>query len=112
VALRGVDFRTFIYAGVLSMSVLFTAIFPGRIYCAFQEIVILCPAGLAGVHRDPILILTVIAELPLLIFTLIAFGVMTAARTGRVTRHRRGDGRRTAGDGDRGVPAHRVSPRR
>jgi ABC-2 type transport system permease protein len=27
--LPGVDFRTFIYAGVLSMSVLFTAIFSG-----------------------------------------------------------------------------------
>jgi hypothetical protein len=44
------------------------------LYCAFRGIVILCLAGLAGVPCNPILILTVIAELLLLIFTLTAFG--------------------------------------
>ena len=125
----GVDFRTFIHPGVLSMSVLFTAIFSaasiawnrefgflremlvapvsrsaivigkclgGATVSTFQGIVILCLPGLAGVPDNPILIMTVIGELLLLSFP-----------SGRATRHRRGHRRRTARDGDRGVPAHR-----
>jgi len=52
----------------------------GATVSTFQGIVILCLAGLAGVPCNPILILTVIGELPLLSFTLTAFDVMMAAR--------------------------------
>jgi ABC-2 type transport system permease protein len=51
---------------------------------AFQGIVILCLAGLAGVPCNPVLILTVIGKLLLLSFTLTAFGVMMAARIAQI----------------------------
>jgi hypothetical protein len=55
----------------------------GATVSTFQGIVILAPAGLAHVPYDPILPLTVIGGLPLLSFTLTAFGVMMAARAPR-----------------------------
>jgi len=109
----GVDFRTFIYPGVLAMSVLFTAIFSaasivwdrefgflremlvapvrrwaivvgkclgGATVATFQGLIFLALAGVAHVPYDPVLMLTLIAELLLLSFTLTAFGVMMAAR--------------------------------
>ena len=109
----GVDFRTFIYPGVLAMSVLFTAIFSaasivwdrefgflremlvapvrrwaivvgkclgGATVATFQGIIFLALAGVAHVPYDPVLLLTLVAELLLLSFTLTAFGVMMAAR--------------------------------
>jgi ABC-2 type transport system permease protein len=109
----GVNFRTFIYPGVLAMSVLFTAIFSaasvvwdrefgflremlvapvsraslvigkclgGATVSAFQGVVILALAGLAGVPYNPVLIITLIGEMLLLAFTLTAFGVMIAGR--------------------------------
>ena len=87
----GVDFKTFIYPGVLAMSVLFTAIFSaasivigkclgGATIATMQGIIILALAGLAGVPYDPVLMLILIGEMLLLAFTLTAFGVMMAAR--------------------------------
>ena len=109
----GVDFRTFIYPGVLAMSVLFTAIFSaasivwdrefgflremlvapvrrwsivvgktlgGATVATFQGIIFLALAGVAHVPYNPVLLLTLVAELLLLSFTLTAFGVMMAAR--------------------------------
>ena len=109
----GVNFRTFMYPGVLAMSVLFTAIFSaasivwdrefgflremlvapvsrgaivvgkclgGATVSAFQGVVILVLAGLAGVPYNPVLIITLIGEMLLLAFTLTAFGVMIAGR--------------------------------
>ena len=109
----GVDFRTFIYPGVLAMSVLFTAIFSaasivwdrefgflremlvapvrrwaivvgkclgGATVATFQGLIFLALAGVAHVPYDPVLLLTLVAELLLLSFTLTAFGVMMAAR--------------------------------
>ena len=109
----GVNFRTFMYPGVLAMSVLFTAIFSaasivwdrefgflremlvapvsrgaivvgkclgGATVSAFQGVVILALAGLAGVPYNPVLMITLIGEMLLLAFTLTAFGVMIAGR--------------------------------
>ena len=109
----GVDFQTFIYPGVLAMSVLFTAIFSaasivwdrefgflremlvapvrrwaivvgkclgGATVATFQGLIFLALAGVAHVPYDPVLLLTLVAELLLLSFTLTAFGVMMAAR--------------------------------
>jgi len=109
----GVDFKTFIYPGVLAMSVLFTAIFSaasivwdrefgflremlvapvrrwaivvgkclgGATVATFQGLIFLALAGVAHVPYDPVLLLTLVAELLLLSFTLTAFGVMMAAR--------------------------------
>jgi ABC-2 type transport system permease protein len=109
----GVNFRTFIYPGVLAMSVLFTAIFSaasvvwdrefgflremlvapvsraaivtgkclgGATVSAFQGVVVLALAGLAGVPYNPVLFIILIGQMLLLAFTLTAFGVMVAGR--------------------------------
>src|SRR5579875_3276452 len=103
----GLSFKTFIYPGVLAMSVLFTAIVSAREFgflreilvapvsrasivigkclggasiATFQGILILILAGLADVPYNPLLLLTLVGELLLLSFTLTAFGVMMAAR--------------------------------
>jgi daunorubicin resistance ABC transporter membrane protein len=109
----GVSFKSFIYPGVLAMSVMFTAIFSaasivwdrefgflremlvapvsrsaivvGKIFggatiATFQGIIMLALAGLADVPYNPVLLLTLAAELFLLAFTLTSFGVMMAAR--------------------------------
>src|SRR6266480_326260 len=87
----GIDFKTFIYPGVLAMTVLFTAIFSaasivigkclgGATIATMQGIIVLALAGLAGVPYDPVLMLTLVGEMLLLAFTLTAFGVMMAAR--------------------------------
>ena len=109
----GVSFKSFIYPGVLAMSVLFTAIFSaasivwdrefgflremlvapvsrsaivtgkilgGATIATIQGIIMLALAGLADVPYNPVLLLTLAAELFLLAFTLTSFGVMMAAR--------------------------------
>ena len=109
----GVNLRTFMFPGVLSMATLFTAMFSagsivwdrefgflremlvapvrrstivigkclgGATVATFQGVIILCLAGLVGVPYSPGLILTLLAELLLLSFTITAFGVMAAAR--------------------------------
>ena len=52
----------------------------GATIATFQGIVMLALAGLADVPYDPVLMITLVAELLLLAFTLTAFGVMMAAR--------------------------------
>src|SRR5262252_465543 len=109
----GVSFKSFIYPGVLAMSVMFTAIFSaasivwdrefgflremlvapvsrsaivvgkilgGATIATLQGIIMLALAGLADVPYNPVLLLTLAAELFLLAFTLTSFGVMMAAR--------------------------------
>jgi ABC-2 type transport system permease protein len=112
-AAGGVDLRTFMFPGVLAMTVLFTAVFSaasivfdrefgflremlvapvsrtaivlgkclgGATVATLQGIMVLALAGLVGVPYDPVLLLTLVAEMLLLAFTLTAFGVMAAAR--------------------------------
>jgi ABC-2 type transport system permease protein len=52
----------------------------GATAATFQGVIVLCLAGLVGVPYDPGLILTLVAELLLLSFTLTALGVLLAAR--------------------------------
>ncbi|MGD9695934.1 MAG: ABC transporter permease [Thermoleophilia bacterium] len=52
----------------------------GATVAAIQGALILCLAGLVDVPYDPLLLLTLIGELILLSFLLVAFGVMCAAR--------------------------------
>src|SRR5216683_1290406 len=72
----GVSFKTFIYPGVLAMSVLFTAIFSAASIVWDREFGFLREILVAPVSRASI----VIGKLLLLSFTLTAFGVMMAAR--------------------------------
>jgi ABC-2 type transport system permease protein len=109
----GVNLRTFMFPGVLSMALLFTAAFSagsivwdrefgflremlvapvrrgaivigkclgGATVAAGQGLVFLSLAGLVHVPYSPVLLLTLVAELLLLAFTLTAFGLMAAAR--------------------------------
>jgi ABC-2 type transport system permease protein len=109
----GVNLRTFMFPGVLSMALLFTAAFSagsivwdrefgflremlvapvrrgaivigkclgGATVAAGQGVVFLTLAGLVHVPYTPVLMLTLVAELLLLAFTLTAFGLMAAAR--------------------------------
>ncbi|MGH3345259.1 MAG: ABC transporter permease [Carbonactinosporaceae bacterium] len=109
----GVDLRTFIFPGAVSMAVMFTSFFMaasivwdrefgflremlvapvrrsaivigkccgGATVAAMQGMIMLGLAGLVGVPYSPVLIVTLVAELLLLAFTLTAFGVMVAAR--------------------------------
>ena len=109
----GVNLRTFMFPGVLSMALLFTAAFSagsivwdrefgflremlvapvrrgaivigkclgGATVAAGQGVVFLSLAGLVHVPYAPVLMITLVAELLLLAFTLTAFGLMAAAR--------------------------------
>ena len=109
----GVNLRTFMFPGVLSMALLFTAAFSagsivwdrefgflremlvapvrrgaivigkclgGATVAAAQGVVFLTLAGLVHVPYSPVLMLTLVAELVLLAFTLTAFGLMAAVR--------------------------------
>jgi ABC-2 type transport system permease protein len=109
----GVNLRTFMFPGVLSMALLFTAAFSagsivwdrefgflremlvapvrrgaivigkclgGATVAAGQGVVFLTLAGLVHVPYTPVLMITLVAELLLLAFTLTAFGLMAAAR--------------------------------
>jgi len=112
-----VDYRTFIFPGVLGMTVLFTAIFSalsvvwdrefgflremlvapvrrsalvlgkclgGATIATFQGAVMLVFCGLVHVPYSLPLLLTLVAEMALLAFTLTAFGMVIAARMAQV----------------------------
>jgi len=112
-----IDYRTFIFPGVLGMTVLFTAIFSalsivwdrefgflremlvapvrrsalvlgkclgGATVATFQGCVMLIFCGLVHVPYSPALLLTLVAEMALLAFTLTAFGTVIAARMAQV----------------------------
>jgi ABC-2 type transport system permease protein len=107
------NFKTFLFPGVLGMSVLFTAMFSaasivwdrefgflremlvapisrgsivigkclgGATVATLQGMLILAMAGLVGVPYNSVLLITLIAEMALLSFTLTALGVVIAAR--------------------------------
>ncbi|GAA5086706.1 ABC-2 type transport system permease protein [Thermocatellispora tengchongensis] len=112
-AIPGLDFRTFMYPGMIAMTVISTAMFSagsivwdrefgflremlvapvsrgaivlgkclgGAIVATGQGVVILAMAGLVGVPYDPLLMVTLLAEMFLAAFTITAFGVTLAAR--------------------------------
>ncbi|GIH99271.1 ABC transporter permease [Planobispora takensis] len=112
-AIPGIDYRTFMYPGMIAMTVIMTAMFSagsivwdrefgflremlvapvsrgaivvgkclgGAVVAVGQGVVILAMAGLVGVPYDPVLMLTLLAEMFLAAFTITAFGVTLAAR--------------------------------
>ncbi|MBG0831025.1 ABC transporter permease [Planomonospora sp. ID67723] len=112
-AIPGIDYRTFMYPGMIAMTVIMTAMFSagsivwdrefgflremlvapvsrgaivvgkclgGALVAIGQGVVILALAGLVGVPYDPLLILTLLAEMFLAAFAITAFGVTLAAR--------------------------------
>jgi ABC-2 type transport system permease protein len=113
-AVPGIDFRQFMFSGMLIMAVLFTGMFSagsivydrefgflremlvapvrrgaivlgkclsGATIATSQGVVVICFAGVVGVPYHPVLILTLVAELLLLSFSLTALGVMMATVT-------------------------------
>ncbi len=113
----GFDFRTFMFPGVLAMTVLFTSIFSaisivwdrefgflremlvapvhrwtlvlgkclgGSTVATIQGTIMLLLAGLVGVPYNPVMLVTLLAEMALAAFALTAFGVMLAARLSQV----------------------------
>lgn len=109
----GLSFRTFMFPGVVAMTVLFPALFSagsivfdrefgflremlvapirrgsivvgkclgGATVAALQGALVLLLAGLVDVPYAPVMLLIVVAELMLLSFALVSFGVMAAAR--------------------------------
>lgn len=113
----GLDFRTFLFPGVLAMVVLFTSIFSavsivwdrefgfmremmvapvpraslavgkclgGATVATIQGAILLTLAGLVHVPYNPVLLITVLAEMALTAFTLTSFGVFTASRMQQV----------------------------
>ncbi|MFC4056945.1 ABC transporter permease [Planomonospora corallina] len=112
-AIPGVDYRTFMFPGMIAMTVIMTAMFSagsivwdrefgflremlvapvgrgaivageclgGAIVAVGQGVVILALGGLVGVPYDPVLMLTLLAEMFLAAFAVTAFGVTLAAR--------------------------------
>jgi ABC-2 type transport system permease protein len=112
-----VDYRTFLFPGVLAMAVLFTAIFSalsivwdrefgflremlvapvrrsalvlgkclgGATVATMQGVVMLLFAGFVHVPYSIPLLLTLVAEMALMAFTLTAFGTLIAARMAQV----------------------------
>jgi ABC-2 type transport system permease protein len=113
----GLDFRTFMFPGVLAMVVLFTSIFSavsivwdrefgfmremmvapvprsalvigkclgGATVATIQGTILLSLAGLVHVPYNPVLIVTLLAEMALTAFTLTSFGVFAASRMQQV----------------------------
>ncbi len=112
-AIPGIDYRTFMYPGMIAMTVIMTAMFSagsivwdrefgflremlvapvsrgaivvgkclgGALVAVGQGVVILALAGAVGVPYDPLLMVTLLAEMFLAAFTITAFGVTLAAR--------------------------------
>ena len=112
-ATDGVDLKTFIFPGVLVLSVMFTAMFSaisivwdrefgflremlvapvrrgsiivgkclgGATVATFQALIVLSLAGLVHVPYDPVMLLTLVAEMLLLGACLTAFGLVVASR--------------------------------
>jgi len=111
------NYRTFIFPGVLGMTILFTSIFSamsivwdrefgflremlvapvhrwtlvlgkclgGASVASIQGAIILALAGAVGVTYNPVMLLTLLAEMALTSLALTAFGVMLAARISQV----------------------------
>ena len=72
--------REMLVAPVSRSAIVVGKIFGGATIATFQGIIMLALAGLADVPYNPVLLLTLAAELFLLAFTLTSFGVMMAAR--------------------------------
>ncbi len=72
--------REMLVAPVSRSAIVIGKIFGGATIATFQGIIMLALAGLADVPYNPVLLLTLAAELFLLAFTLTSFGVMMAAR--------------------------------
>jgi ABC-2 type transport system permease protein len=72
--------REMLVAPVSRGSIVLGKCLGGATVAAFQGLMVLALCGLVGVPYSPTLLLTVMAELLLLAFTLTAFGVMMAAR--------------------------------
>lgn len=112
-AASDINFRTFMFPGVLAMAVLMPSLFAagsivfdrelgfmremlvgpihrgaivigkclgGATVAGLQGAVLLCMAGAVDLPYDPVMLATLLAELVLLSFTLVAVGVMAAAR--------------------------------
>ena len=112
-----VDFRTFMFPGVIAMTILFTAIFSavsivwdrefgflremlvapvrrgalvvgkcagGATVATMQGVIMLALAGLVHVPYSPIMLVTLMAEMPLTAFVLTALGVLVASRMQQV----------------------------
>ena len=72
--------REMLVAPVSRSAIVIGKIFGGATIATFQGIIMLALAGLADVPYNPVLLLTLAAELFLLAFTLTSFAVMMAAR--------------------------------
>jgi ABC-2 type transport system permease protein len=72
--------REMLVAPVARSAIVLGKAFGGATVATFQGIMVLALAGLVGVPYNPLLLLTLVAEMLLLAFTLTAFGVMAAAR--------------------------------
>jgi len=72
--------REMLVAPVSRSAIVIGKIFGGATIATLQGIIMLALAGLADVPYNPVLLLTLAAELFLLAFTLTSFGVMMAAR--------------------------------
>jgi ABC-2 type transport system permease protein len=72
--------REMLVAPVSRSAIVVGKILGGATIATFQGIIMLALAGLADVPYNPVLMLTLAAELFLLAFTLTSFGVMMAAR--------------------------------
>ena len=72
--------REMLVAPVSRSAIVIGKIFGGATIATFQGIIMLALAGLADVPYNPVLLLTLAAQLFLLAFTLTSFGVMMAAR--------------------------------
>ena len=72
--------REMLVAPVSRSAIVVGKILGGATIATFQGIIMLALAGLADVPYNPVLLLTLAAELFLLAFTLTSFGVMMAAR--------------------------------
>ncbi len=111
------DFRTFVYPGIIAMSVLFTSMFSamsivwdrefgflremlvapvprsaiivgkalgGATVATVQAAILIAVAGTVDIPYDPLMILSLLAQLFLLSFTVAAFGLVLAARVRQV----------------------------
>jgi ABC-2 type transport system permease protein len=72
--------REMLVAPVSRSAIVIGKIFGGATIATFQGMIMLALAGLADVPYNPVLLITLAAELFLLAFTLTSFGVMMAAR--------------------------------
>src|SRR6266511_1654069 len=84
----GIDFRTFMFPGVLAMTVLFTSIFSAvsifldREFGFMREMLVL--AGLVHVPYDPALMGLLVLEMALAALALTAIGTLIASRVARI----------------------------